>query len=90
MPAVTIHVHVVNRLGMHARPAMMFVDVAAEFASSVRVKRDDLDVDGKSIMEVMMLAAGQGSELTIVVEGADADAAAAKLKALVEGGFDEE
>ena len=81
---------VVNRLGLHARPAMSFVDMASTFACEVRVKKDDAEVNGKSIMEVMMLAASEGSVLEITCEGADAEKAAAALKALVDSGFDEE
>ncbi|HEX2839595.1 MAG TPA: HPr family phosphocarrier protein [Phycisphaerales bacterium] len=90
MPTSTTTATVVNRLGLHARPAMSFVDMAATFTSDVRVKKDDAEVNGKSIMEVMMLAASQGSVLEIVCEGPDAEKAAAALKALVDSGFDEE
>jgi phosphocarrier protein len=81
---------VVNRLGLHARPAMTFVDLATTFASDIRVKRDDTEVDGKSIMQVMMLAASQGSTLEIYADGADAPKACDALKKLVDSGFDEE
>lgn len=87
---VTITATVINRLGLHARPAMAFVDLATTFTSDIKIRRDDLEVDGKSIMQVMMLAASQGSVLEITAEGADAAKAAAQLKALVDGGFDEE
>lgn len=90
MPQATAKATVVNRLGLHARPAMVFVDLASTFAASVQVRKGDTEVDGKSIMQVMMLAAGQGSELEIMADGADAERAAAELKALVDGGFDEE
>ncbi|GJQ28741.1 MAG: hypothetical protein HBSAPP03_06250 [Phycisphaerae bacterium] len=86
----TITVRIINRLGLHARPAMAFVDVANTFTASITVSRADTIVDGKSIMQMMMLAAGQGSELTIAATGADADAACTALKKLVESGFDEE
>ncbi|MEM8835890.1 MAG: HPr family phosphocarrier protein [Planctomycetota bacterium] len=81
-----------NRLGLHARPAMAFVDVAAGFASTISVKRKDSDesVDGKSIMQVMMLAATTGTELEILAEGADAGDACKALVELVESGFGEE
>lgn len=85
-----VKVTIVNRLGLHARPAMSFVDTANLYACEVRVRRDDTEVDGKSIMQMMMLAAGQGTELLIVAEGPDSESAAAALKALVEGGFEEE
>jgi phosphocarrier protein len=86
----SITVKIVNRLGLHARPAMTFVDVASTFQSAIRVCKGDTDVDGKSIMQMMMLAASQGSELTISADGPDADAALAALRRLVESGFDEE
>lgn len=69
---------------------MTFVDVASTFASDIKVRREDTEVDGKSIMQVMMLAAGQGSSLEIVAEGEDAQRACDTLKKLVDGGFDEE
>lgn len=87
---VTITATVINRLGLHARPAMAFVDLATTFASDIKIRRDDLEVDGKSIMQVMMLAASQGSVLEITAEGDDAAKASQQLKALVDGGFDEE
>jgi phosphocarrier protein len=85
-----VQVTIVNRLGLHARPAMSFVDTANLFQSEVRVCRDDTEVDGKSIMQMMMLAAGQGTVLTIVADGPDAAEACKALKALVDGGFEEE
>lgn len=81
---------VVNKLGLHARPAMVFVDLACTFQSEIKVRKDDNEVDGKSIMMMMMLAAAKGSELLISAEGADAPAACAALKKLVDSGFDEE
>lgn len=83
-------VTILNRLGLHARPAMCFVDVASAFAASVTVKRGAQAVDGKSIMQMMLLAATKGTELEIVCEGADAQAACDALKKLVESGFDED
>lgn len=83
-----------NRLGLHARPAMAFVDAACTFASAIHVRRTDQSnadwLDGKSIMELMMLAAVKGTVLEIAAEGDDATAACQRLKELVEGGFDEE
>ncbi|CAG0979009.1 Phosphocarrier protein NPr [Phycisphaerales bacterium] len=86
----TITVRIVNRLGLHARPAMTFVDLASTFQAGVRVCKGDTDVDGKSIMQMMMLAASQGSDLVITADGPDADKACEALKKLVESGFDEE
>lgn len=86
----TIEVRIVNRLGLHARPAMAFVDCAGQFSSSVRVRKGETEVDGKSIMQMMMLAATRGSVLEISADGDDADEAIEALGALVSGGFNEE
>jgi phosphocarrier protein HPr len=83
-------VRIPNRLGLHARPAAQFVKLATTFKADVRVARGDLEVNGKSIMGVLMLAAEQGSELQIIVEGPDASRTADALAALVARGFDEE
>ena len=90
MPRTEIKVVIVNRLGLHARPAMSFVDLASTFESDVRVSKGDTEVDGKSIMQMMMLAASQGSELLIIAEGSDAETACKALKELVDAGFDED
>jgi len=90
VPRVTVTATIVNKLGLHARPAMCFVDLAGTFGSAVTVRKDETEVDGKSIMEMMMLAAGKGSVLAITVDGDDAEKAAARLKELVDGGFEEE
>ncbi len=89
----TIRVTIVNRLGLHARPAMAFVDMASAFRGAVRVRRVDAPdewVDGKSIMQMMLLAATQGTELEVVAEGADGEKACASLRDLVDGGFGED
>ncbi len=80
---------IVNPLGMHARPAAEFVKVANRFRSGVEVKKDDLTVNGKSIMGVMMLAAERGSSLVIRTDGEDAAEAMDALLALVADGFHE-
>jgi phosphocarrier protein HPr len=90
MPSCTVQVTIVNRLGLHARPAMSFVDAASGFQSQVTVKRGGQAVDGKSIMQMMLLAATKGTVLEVAAEGPDAQAACAALKKLVDGGFDEE
>jgi phosphocarrier protein HPr len=90
MPTCRANVTIVNRLGLHARPAMVFVDAANLFTSTVTVKRDDQEVDGKSIMMMMLLAATQGTQLEVIAEGEDAQACIEKLVALVAAGFDEE
>lgn len=90
MSKVQVNATVVNKLGLHARPAMVFVDLASTFQSEVKVSKDDNEVDGKSIMMMMMLAAAKGSVLAITAEGSDAETCAAALKKLVESGFDED
>ena len=79
-----------NKLGLHARPAMCFVDAAMPFTSTITVKRADQTVDGKSIMQMMMLAATKGTELEIIAEGDDAEQAVAVLAKLVASAFDED
>ncbi len=90
MPKLTVTTVIINKLGLHARPAMCFVDLAGTFSSAITVRKDETTVDGKSIMEMMMLAASKGAVLEITVEGDDAEIAAKKLKSLVDGGFEEE
>ena len=83
-------VPIVNRLGMHARAAAKFVSLASQYAADIHVSRDQQRVNGKSIMGVMMLAAAQGSEITIEAEGEDADEALDALAGLVADRFGEE
>ena len=83
-------VRIQNRLGLHARPAMSFVDTANGFDCDVRVRKGDQVVDGKSIMQMMMLAATQGTELHVCADGPDADSAIKALRELVDRKFDEE
>lgn len=90
MPTVSTKVKIVNRLGLHARPAMCFVDLAMQYPCEVSVKREGQSVDGKSIMMMMLLAATQGTELEIVCDGEQAQEASDALKKLVDTGFDED
>jgi phosphocarrier protein len=83
-------VPIVNSLGLHARPAAEFVKTAGRFKASVRVRKDELEVNGKSIMGMMMLAAECGSRLLIRVEGEDAELAIEALAALIAAGFGED
>jgi len=83
-------VTVVNPLGMHARAAAKFVHLAGRFHSQIRVARDTREMDGKSIMGILLLAAARGSHITISAEGADEHDAVAALTALVEAGFGED
>jgi phosphocarrier protein HPr len=78
-----------NRYGLHARPAAEFVKLAATYRSEITVRKDDLEVNGKSIMGMMMLAAEFGSQITIQASGEDAADAVADLSQLVNGRFGE-
>ncbi|MBB5352168.1 phosphocarrier protein [Haloferula luteola] len=79
-----------NKLGIHARPAAQFVKTASRFTSEIRVEKDGEEVDGKSIMGLMMLAAGHGSVITVFAEGDDAQSAMDALADLVERKFEED
>lgn len=79
-----------NRNGLHARPAAMFVKISSRYRAEVWVEKDGERVNGKSIMGLMMLAAGKGSKLQVIAEGADADKVVAELSNLVETRFGEE
>jgi phosphocarrier protein len=83
-------VTICNKLGLHARPAMQFVDVANGFKSGIKVYNGDQCVDGKSIMQMMMLAATEGTPLKIVAEGDDAAGALDALEKLVKAKFGED
>src|ERR1017187_1102912 len=81
---------VVNKLGIHARPAAMFVKTASRFACDIFVEKDGEKVNGKSIMGLMMLAAGPGSKLTVHAQGQDASQALSALELLIKDKFNEE
>jgi phosphocarrier protein HPr len=81
---------VANKLGIHARPAAMFVKTANRFNCDIFVEKDGEKVNGKSIMGLMMLAAGPGSKLTVHAEGQDASQALAELEILLQRKFDED
>jgi phosphocarrier protein HPr len=87
---VVKEVTVSNKLGIHARPAAMFVKTANRFDSKILVEKDGEVVNGKSIMGLMMLAAGPGSRLTINAEGGDAAKAVNEIESLVNSKFNEE
>ncbi len=80
---------IINKLGLHARAASKFVSTASNYGASMTVTKDGRQVDGKSIMSVMMLAACQGSELHICCEGEDEQEALAAITALIEDYFGE-
>jgi phosphocarrier protein HPr len=78
-----------NKLGLHARPAALFVQTTNRFRSSVKVSKGDVTVDGKSIMGLMMLAAEEGSKLRVVAVGEDEQAVLDALEKLFQNRFDE-
>jgi phosphocarrier protein len=82
-------VQVINKNGIHARPAAEIVKLAAKYKSDITVTRDDLEVNGKSIMGVMMLAAECGATVQLKAEGPDADEALDALSHLIAGKFGE-
>jgi phosphocarrier protein HPr len=81
---------IVNRLGLHARPAAMFVRIASRYRAEIWVDKEGEQVNGKSIMGLMMLAAGQGSKLHIRCEGQDADKAMQEIEELIKARFNED
>ena len=88
--ALTREMVVVNKLGVHARPAAMFVKTANRFDCDIFVEKDGEKVNGKSIMGLMMLAAGPGSHITVSTEGDDGLAALEEIEGLLKRKFDEE
>ena len=89
MPTVERPVQIQNKHGLHARPAAEMVKAASRFQSDVTITRDDMEVNGKSIMGVMMLAAECGATIVLRADGPDAEAAVAALEALVDAKFGE-
>jgi len=93
MPTAIRDTVVSNKLGLHARPAMQFVDLANQFASTVTVKKggeEPAEADGKSVMQMIILAAVEGTPMRIEAEGEDAEQAADQLAKLFESKFGEE
>jgi phosphocarrier protein HPr len=86
---ITRDVTIVNPLGLHARPAAQVVKLATGFTSNIEIEKDDMSVNAKSIMGVMMLAAECGSVIRLKADGPDAEAAIEALAALVAAGFGE-
>ena len=83
-------VKLINKLGLHARPAALLVQVASKYSSDIELEVYGLKVNGKSIMGVMMLAAPYNSDLKIIATGDDAEAAVSGIEALINSKFDEE
>ena len=86
---IQTQVTIINKLGLHARAAAKFVGCAAAFSSSIQAGKDGKLVDAKSIMSVMMLAAGKGTVLDLEIRGDDEEAALEALETLIENRFDE-
>ena len=84
------HIMIVNKLGLHARASALFVKTASQFKSDIKVIREGIEVNGKSIMGIMMLAAAKGTTIAIQVCGTDEDEAFQVLGDLVRNGFGEE
>ena len=87
---LTKELTVINRLGIHARPAALFVKVSSKFQSAITVEKDGEQINGKSIMGLMMLAAGQGAKLLLIIEGPDAEVALRELEELFKNKFNED
>ena len=81
---------IINKLGLHARAAAQLVKLTEQFSSDVKIGKDDQIVNGKSIMGLMMLAAGPGSKVTVHAQGQDASQALLELETLINRKFDEE
>jgi phosphocarrier protein len=87
--SVTRGVEIVNRLGLHARAAAALVELTNRFEAEITVAKDDLEVNAKSIMGILMLAAAKGSIIRVRAEGSDADTAVAAIAELVANRFGE-
>ena len=87
---ITKELIIVNKLGIHARPAALFVKTANRFACDIFVEKDGEKINGKSIMGLMMLAAGPGSKIIVHCEGEDAHQALTEIEALIKRKFDED
>jgi len=83
-------IKVINKLGLHARPSSLLVKLAIKFRSEVKIKKDEMEVNGKSIMGVMMLAAECGSDLTFILDGVDEIEAMEQIENLFLSKFDED
>jgi len=82
-------IEIKNKLGLHARAAAKLVHIAARFKSSIKIKKGDEEVDGKSILGILLLAAGRGSIITVRAEGEDEADAVAAIEQLIDAKFDE-
>ena len=88
--SISKNIEIVNKLGMHARAAAQFVQLASSFASHIEIEKDKRRVNGKSIMGVMMLAASKGSEVTLYADGEDENESINELEELINNRFNED
>jgi len=82
-------IEIKNKLGLHARAAAKLVHIAARFKSDIKIRKGDEEVDGKSILGILLLAAGRGSVITVKANGADEADAVQAIEALIDNKFDE-
>ena len=88
--AISRNIEIINKLGLHARAAAQLVQLASGFSSHIEIEKDERRVNGKSIMGVMMLAAGKGSKITLYVDGEDEQDSMDKLVELINNRFNED
>lgn len=88
--SISKNIEIINKLGMHARAAAQFVQLASNFTSHIEIEKGSRRVNGKSIMGVMMLAASKGSEITLYIDGEDEQESMKKLEELINNRFNEE
>lgn len=86
---IETEIEIINKLGLHARAAAKLVSLTAQYQSKIQLKRGDRSIDAKSIMALLMLGAGKGSTLRLIVDGPDAEAAHAAVVNLINNRFDE-
>ena len=86
----SLNIEIINKLGLHARAAAQLVQLASSFSSHIEIEKDKRRVNGKSIMGVMMLAAGKGSEITLHADGEDERESLFKLEELINNRFNED
>ena len=88
--SISRNIEIINKLGLHARAAAQLVQLASSFSSHIEIEKDNQRVNGKSIMGVMMLAAGKGSEISLHVEGEDEEESMNRLEELIKNRFNED
>lgn len=88
--SISKNIEIINKLGLHARAAAQLVQLASTFTSHIEIEKDKQRVNGKSIMGVMMLAAGKGSEITLHADGEDEEDSMSRLEELINNRFNEE